>query len=117
VHFADGLEPDRDEWFLAGTEIATVTVVAAPAGRARLESPSNGAIYALDPDIPAAQQRLAVRARGAAPGTRFAFADGQSADATRTLLWEPAPGRHRIALTDATGRELDQVSFEVRGTR
>ena len=114
VAFTGALEPDRDEWFLAGTEIGTVTAVAAPAGRARLASPADGAIYALDPDMPRASQRVALRARGAAPGSRFAFADGTSLDAAQTTLWEPVRGRHRVALVDARGRELDHATFEVR---
>jgi penicillin-binding protein 1C len=114
VRFDPPLEPDREELFLAGTEIATVTAIAAPTGRARFESPADGSIYALDPDIPNARQRVAVRARGASPGARFVFADGRSADATESLLWDPSRGRHRIALLDEAGREVDRVSFEVR---
>jgi penicillin-binding protein 1C len=45
-------EPERDEWFLAGTETARIVPVLAAAGRPRIDSPANGAIYAIDPDIP-----------------------------------------------------------------
>lgn len=114
VRFTDALEPDRDEWFIAGTEIRTVTAVAAPAGRARLASPANGAIYALDPDMPGDHQRVPLRASGAEPGTRFAFADGRVLDATHPVLWTPSRGRHRVALLAPDGSELDHATFEVR---
>ncbi|MRR52506.1 MAG: hypothetical protein EG825_16645, partial [Rhodocyclaceae bacterium] len=32
-------------------------------------------------------------------------------------LWLPQPGRHRLALVDAAGAELDAVSFEVRALK
>lgn len=31
------------------------------------------------------------------------------------MLWSPQPGRHKLGLVDASGRELDSVSFEVCG--
>ena len=121
VVYADGSEPAREEWFVAGTETATVTPVGSMAGRPRIESPANGAIYAVDPDIPRDRQRLTLRARAAARtaarGHWFEFDDGTRLRADAPQLWPPTPGRHEMALVDAQGTEIDRVRFEVRGLR
>ncbi|APV52525.1 penicillin-binding protein 1C [Betaproteobacteria bacterium GR16-43] len=114
VRFAGELEPARDEWFLAGTQSEEVVAVAAPAGRPHLESPANGAIYAIDPDIPRSNQRILLRAKGTGEGERFLLPDGREIDATRPVLWNLVAGRHQVALRDAAGRVIDRASFEVR---
>jgi penicillin-binding protein 1C len=114
VRFEGGLEPDRDEWFIAGTQSELVARVEAPAGHAKLDSPADGAVYAIDPDIPAARQRIVLRAHGADPSSHFILPDGRQIAAARPFLWDPAAGHHRVALVDGAGRVLDQASFEVR---
>jgi penicillin-binding protein 1C len=114
VRFDAGLEAARDEYFVAGTEMAVVRVADVPA-RARIAYPGDGTIIAIDPDIPAAQQRVALRASAAGPGVSWRI-DGRPAGAAEAMpLWMPVPGRHRLALLDAGGREVDAVQFEVRG--
>jgi penicillin-binding protein 1C len=117
VSYEGGIEPEREEWFVAGTETARVVPVAAAAGRAYIEAPSNGAIYAIDPDIPRERQRLTVSARGAAEGSAFAFDDGRRVSADAPFLWLPRPGVRQVVLLDAAGNEIDRVRFEVRGLR
>jgi penicillin-binding protein 1C len=109
-----GLEPDRDEWFLAGTQVDRVVRVAASDGRARLESPADGAIFAMDPDIPAARQRIVLRATGAGEGDRFVLPDGRAVPAAEPYLWDPTRGRQAVALVAADGRILDRASIDVR---
>ena len=74
-----------------------------------------GTIVALDPDIPAAQQRIALRASGVGAGGSWRIDGRPAGDAVGVTLWMPGPGRHRLALLDAEGREIDTVRFEVRG--
>ena len=117
VHVAtrfDGIEPDRDEWFVAGTQVQDVVRVAGNAGVVRLESPADGAIYAIDPDIPAANQRILLRARGAGDDDRFVLPDGKQVAASEPYLWKPAKGAQAVALVSADGRVLDRARFEVR---
>ena len=117
VAYTGGIEPERDEWFLAGTEIAKLTPVDAVAGRPRIDSPVNGAIYAIDPDVPRERQRITLTVRGPAEGLSLVTDDGRRAPADTPFLWLPQPGSRQVALIDARGTELDRVRFEVRGLR
>jgi penicillin-binding protein 1C len=115
VSYAGALEPDRDELFIAGTERSKVVALAQSASQPHIETPAQGAIYAIDPDIPAGRQRLTLTARGAPRGSRFVFEDGRTARADKPLMWLPQPGRRVVVLAAADGKELDRVRFEVRG--
>jgi penicillin-binding protein 1C len=113
VSYRGEIEPQREEWFLAGTETALVAPVEARAARARIASPVNGAVLAIDPDIPMANQRIRIVVDGASPGARVVLENGAPAPA----LWLPSPGRHVLRLKDASGAELDRVQLTVRGLR
>ena len=77
--------------------------------------PVQGTIIALDPDIPPQAQRLRLKASDDA-GARVAWRmDGKALGRGPLLEWLPWPGRHTLELTDAQGRVLDTVRFEVRG--
>ena len=115
ITYAGELEPSREEWFVAGTETSKLVAVANGSARARIDAPANGAIYAIDPDIPRERQRFVVKASGAPRGARLVLEDGRQARADRPLLWLPLPGRREVVLQSADGRELDRVRFEVRG--
>ena len=106
-------EPARDEWFLPGTEPAASRVAIAEA-RARITQPTDGSLFAIDPDIPSANQRMALEASGARGGTRWSIDGRDLGEAGELRLWPPEPGRHHLALVEPDGRTLDQVAFEVR---
>jgi penicillin-binding protein 1C len=109
VRFADGLEAARREWFLDGTAPAG-PIQARSQGRPGIRSPAEGAIYALDPDIPPAVQRIRFEGE---PG-RWVL-NGRALGAAEAGRWLPRPGRHELVLRADDGRELDRVRFEVRG--
>jgi penicillin-binding protein 1C len=127
---APNTEAPRSEWFMAGTEQASFAMdtganlaLSTPArGKkgmnngaaptARITSPSNGTIIALDPDIPPNNQRLTLQAEGRQLRWRL---DGKPLAQGNTALWLPWPGRHHFELTDAKGKVLDEVRLEVRG--
>ncbi len=106
VRFEPAIEPPRREWFMPGTALDTVRV-AAIAARPRIVAPADGTVVALDPDIPAARQRIAVVAAG---GGRLAI-DGRPL--SPPFLWSPVPGYHHITLTDG-GRRVDSTRLTVR---
>jgi penicillin-binding protein 1C len=114
VTFDPAVEPARDEWFLRGTELATVAMVPERAARTRIASPGNGLVVAIDPDIPANSQRVPFFARGDTQHLAFALDGARVGRADAQLLWQPTTGAHRLALVDTAGGVVDQVLFTVR---
>ncbi|WP_198088486.1 penicillin-binding protein 1C [Variovorax sp. E3] len=109
------LEAARSEWFLQGTEqplFALDTGMADSAASARITSPSDGTIIALDPDIPPLRQRVRFESEGRGVQWRI---DGKHFARGNTAQWLPWPGRHVIELVDGTGKVVDQRRIEVRG--
>ncbi|MDP3252075.1 MAG: penicillin-binding protein 1C [Hydrogenophaga sp.] len=110
------LEAARNEWFMAGTEQTSFArhAPATTGARAplRIRAPASGTIIALDPDIPPNRQRLTFTASG--NGGRWRL-DGKPLAQGTQVQWLPWPGRHVMQLTDARGKVLDEVRFEVRG--
>lgn len=117
IHYADGLEPERQEWFIAGTETAEVAIPDPATQPPRIESPADGMTIALDPDIPVQNQKLVFRARPARSGTSFLLDDRPMGGAGNPVKWRPEPGSHVLKLKDSRGRILDTVKFQVRGLK
>ncbi|SCB29935.1 penicillin-binding protein 1C [Cupriavidus alkaliphilus] len=120
LRFDDGLEPARDEVFLAGTAVRHVGV-AAPAARPgapMIATPADGTVFALDPDMPPAAQRVWFHAQGVAGQSARAVSwrmDGKPLGRGGEVAWLPWPGRHRVELLDAAGKVVDRIAIEVRG--
>ena len=128
------LEAARNEWFLAGTQQTTFTInsiansayytgtrgqkslksanQATHKASARITSPTNGTIIALDPDIPPNRQRVTFVAEG--NHLRWLM-DGKPLAKGNNAQWLPWPGRHVVQLVNARGDVLDEVKLEVRG--
>jgi penicillin-binding protein 1C len=115
IEYENEIEAAREEYFVTGTEIDVVAAKAAGAVRAGIAYPGNGSIIALDPDMPANVQRVRFVAVPQLAGLRWRL-DGEAVGAPdKPVLWAPQPGRHDLALVDASGEEMDRVRFEVRG--
>jgi penicillin-binding protein 1C len=112
ITFEAGLEPDREELFLPGTQLTRVAPKGGPAQAAVILYPARGQVIAIDPDIPVEAQRVELRAQGAGADTRWEV-NGVALDGAP--YWRPQPGRWTVTLKDAGGTLLDQVEFEVRG--
>ncbi|MBN3825585.1 penicillin-binding protein 1C, partial [Burkholderia sp. Ac-20384] len=122
ITFERDIEPSRNEWFIAGTAVDTIRL-AAPVtpgkdgARAPLTigTPTDGTIFAIDPDIPPKNQRIWFE-RSAGRATKFAWRlDDKVIGHADRIAWMPWPGRHRLELVDARGNVADTISFEVRG--
>lgn len=141
VAFERNVEPSRDEWFLKGTEVTTIGLAAdasdrplqtsdgnanragkgrettpdRTSGAPRIGAPTDGTLFALDPDIPAARQRIVFeRVSGSSTSSAWRL-DGKPLGHGERLQWLPWPGRHVLELVDARGTSVDAVHFEVRG--
>ena len=116
VRFTPALEAARDEWFISGTEMDEVALLDPTERGARIASPANGVIIALDPDIPPARQTVALESRGAPAEAAWHLDEAVLGRARDRLAWSPVPGLHRLELR-AGERVLDSVRFTVRGLR
>ncbi len=136
TRFAPALEPPRVEWYVdASAHAVPSSSAGSPAPPSRpapppepqvvaavsagllphIESPANGVIIALDPDIPAAHQRVLIAVRGAGTALQLKL-NGQSIGAAQQRqLWSPRPGAYSLTLEDGAGRALDRIAFTVRG--
>ena len=112
VHFDGISEPDRDEWFLPGTAMSTVSYLADSS--VRIIYPVNATLVALDPDIPAANQHMRFHAETRGQALEW-WLDNRRLGKARDLEWAPEPGLHHLRLQDAAGHSLDSVEFTVRG--
>jgi hypothetical protein len=117
LRFEPPHEPARQEWFIAGTESRLVRS-ATGSGLASIAYPADGTVIALDPDIPPRRQRMPLKASGTpARGSQWQL-DGQPiGPVSEHSQWLLQPGRHRLALLDRKGDEVDSVNFEVRALR
>ncbi|MES3013041.1 MAG: penicillin-binding protein 1C [Pseudomonadota bacterium] len=105
-------EPVRDEVFIAGTEQAVQRASAQTTNAQRfgITSPRDGSIFAIDPDMPPAAQRITFE------GERGTWVlDGKRLGAAATFAWAPWPGRHELTLRGRDGEAIETVRFEVRG--
>ena len=113
----NAIEAARSEWFLQGTEqplfaLDTGAADSSDASSARITSPSEGTILALDPDIPPLRQRVRFESEGRGVQWRI---DGKPFARGNSAQWLPWPGRHVIELVDAAGKVVDSRRLEVRG--
>jgi penicillin-binding protein 1C len=113
VASSPGGDTARTEWFVDGTQpVLAMTDTASP--RPRIASPVSGTVIAIDPDIPAASQRVTFESRGT---DRLVWRlDGVVlGPSAGRVLWRPEPGRHVLQLVDDAERVRDAVTFQVRG--
>ena len=118
VRFDAQREPVRDEWFIEGTESAEQLALLRASGPAITADPvrfgitslRDGSIFAIDPDMPLAAQRVAFEGE---PCTWVL--DGKRLGAVPRWWRAPWPGRHQLTLPGRNGEVLQTVRVEVRG--
>ncbi|XZG70643.1 penicillin-binding protein 1C [Chitinibacteraceae bacterium HSL-7] len=113
VRFTPDVEATRREYFLAGTQRAEIVAETRPQQAPGIVAPVGGSVYAIDPDIPPANQRLMLTARGV-PDALWVL-NGKRLGRGQRLPWFPWPGRHVLELRSAQGALIERVGFEVRG--
>lgn len=122
LRFEGVAEPDRNEYFLAGTEFDLVkrAAVDLQLGQeliqmAQIVSPVAGTVYAFDPDIPAEHQKIRL---AASRDTDLIWKFNGTTVANGSVAWWPlTPGRFIIDLFDKHERHLDRREIMVRGAK
>lgn len=114
VQFEPAIEPARDEYFLPGTQQAFVdAAVRDVAGRPRIVLPKSG-VKLVSAGLPAGRQTLLFEARPPLPGLVWLINGERLPAVEGRALWSPRPGRHRLALLDAAGLQVESMELEVR---
>jgi penicillin-binding protein 1C len=113
VAFLPAVEPPRSEWFLRGTETATVELLAPAQRLPKIVYPVDSSLIALDPDIPHRLQRLRFQAQGAR-GLAWMLDGVVLGPEELEAGWAPAPGKHEVKLVGEDGRTVASARFEVR---
>jgi penicillin-binding protein 1C len=109
VQFDRNLEATRQEFFTAGTGVKKISLAVTP--QRAINHPLDGAIYAMDPDIPLQRQLLVFEQSGSAGQWEL---NGQLIGSAQRAPWQLRKGQHRLRLVRANGSSLDQIQFEVR---
>ena len=81
------------------------------ARRFGITSPRDGSVFAIDPDIPPAAQRITFEGEHG----RWVLDGKRARRGGERWRWAPWPGRHRLVLVGRDGQALQSVRFEVRG--
>ncbi len=108
-------ESKRKEWFFAGTVPEQVRLVQVES-RPRIEYPSAGTVFAVDPDIPRDRQRIFFESIPAPADATWELDGKTLGGADRSYPWAPQEGRHELTLRLKSGPVLDTVVFFVRGS-
>lgn len=106
-------ESERREWFLKGTETGEV-IARTQHAKARITYPSDGTIFALDPDIPAENHAVFFEATKDQEFDWY-LNDEKIADATHYVRWKPENGTYTLSIAEKDGKIIDTVEFNVRG--
>jgi penicillin-binding protein 1C len=114
ARFDPPVEPARDEWFRSARDAAPARTITAAGEIARIASPTNGMVIAVDPDIPERFQRVPLSARGAREGMVLRLNGSLIGAAGREVMWAPQRGAWMLALEDAAGHTVDSARFIVR---
>lgn len=114
LRFEPEIEAERDEYFLPGTQQAFADATVRDLfGRPRIVQPTTG-VKLVNAGLPAGRQAMLLEARPGWPGLQWVIDDERLPAIEGRALWSPRPGRHRLALEDAHGLQLQSVEFEVR---
>ncbi len=111
IQFEGTPESPRSEVFIKGTQSTLIRAVPQSAKAARIIRPAANAIIALDPDIPAIRQKVAIKVQG---GNKFMTLTMDGNALNNNKLWFPLPGKHDLKLWDKSGTLIDHILFVVR---
>jgi penicillin-binding protein 1C len=115
------LEPDRQEYFVSGTQMKAIRLVSENTPTIQsahfISTPTDGTIFAWDPDIPEEKQQLKLEARQLnqhlSSGIYWEI-NGENKGSSNPWYWPLQKGRFTVSLFSQDGRKLDEIHFQVR---
>jgi penicillin-binding protein 1C len=117
IHYEPAIEPERLEMFRAGTAQERI-IIPAEVHHPRIEGPGNGAVLAIDPDIPATRQKVRFRIANMQPSLTWYMndkaIDPDWLDADGSLLWPLTRGSYRVSVQTSDGKLIDAMFFTVK---
>jgi penicillin-binding protein 1C len=117
ITYSDKSEPERQEWFIAGTETRRIIRDGPAAGNAKITYPPDGTVLAYDPDIPEEFQMVFFSATPQHSKWKWVLNDEPIATQNSPVKWQPKAGAYTLNLVDSSKAVLDSVTFEVRGNK
>ncbi|WP_353684937.1 hypothetical protein V4D30_03855 [Thermodesulfovibrio sp. 3907-1M] len=114
VIFKDRIEPDRTEWFVKGTEMDSSIVVEDFSEKPRIVYPVDGAVIAIDPDIPEDNQIVTFQFKPKSNKYERVLNDEKTGIKNSFFLWKPEKGVHKIAIINSENTIVDSVEFVVK---
>lgn len=116
IAYSDGSEPKRLEWFISGTETSMMVRDENSINNAKITYPSDGTLFALDPDIPEEREMVFFSATPGDSQWKWVLNNKLIAQQNSPVRWKPEPGTYTLSLMDSSGSAKDSVTFEVRGS-
>lgn len=105
----------QEEWFIRGTEPLSELITDQGGNYDyRISYPTNEAVFAIDYDIPAHNQKMMFKTSAKNTNLNWELNGKVIAPASDEVLWPLRRGSFKLALTDVTGRSFDQVRFTVK---
>ena len=105
--------PLTREWFISGTAPRTRVAHSTQPQRPRIIYPGRDSILVMDPDIPAANERVFFTTRPSSTAVRWRL-NGSVLSAAHPR-WTPRPGHYTLSLLNPASEVLDEIKFSVRG--
>ena len=105
--------PLTREWFISGTAPRTRVAHSTQPQRPRIINPGRDSILVMDPDIPAANERVFFTTRPSSTAVRWRL-NGSVLSAAHPR-WTPRPGHYTLSLLNPASEVLDEIKFSVRG--
>lgn len=121
ITYTPMLEPDRQEYFVSGTQMKAIRLVSENTPTIQsahfISTPTDGTIFAWDPDIPEEKQQLKLEARQLnqhlSSGIYWEI-NGENKGRSNPWYWPLQKGRFTVSLFSQDGRKLDEIHFQVR---
>ncbi|QWR76130.1 penicillin-binding protein 1C [Candidatus Magnetomonas plexicatena] len=114
VSFSGTSESPLLEWFIKGTEPNTVIAAVKSDSTTQITYPIDGAIFAIDLDIPKDAQRIPFNYKPSGYNFQWVIDRKNTGVFKDVFLWKPTHGKHIVSIANKTGVVVDSVRFVVR---